>query len=145
MLQFFPIIPRHDNVASGDFFRVKEGQQLLRPQGFRLVELPQEPGQIAQERFRAVAKGTQEARVAGFFALGQAAAVGGDEKGQVQVRRRTEAEEAGQVELRRGGTEQVPAADDLAYALESVVDGDGQLVGEDAVAAPDDDVPPVRG
>ncbi len=63
-----------------------------------------------------------------------------DRDRDVQIGRRRQAEEILQQNLARRGRQQVRAAHDVRYLLFAVVDDDRQLIGEQAVAAPDDKV-----
>ena len=76
----------------------------------------------------------------GAVALGEAGAVGAEDERDVRPHRSVEAEQIAEQRLRRGGRQQVVAADDLLDALIGVVDDDREVVGEGAVAAAEDDV-----
>src|SRR6185503_3819157 len=67
-----------------------------------------------------------------------------EDEREMDVLGRGIAERLLQRDLARRGSEQVGAAHDLRYALLGIVDDDGELIGEEAVGAADDEVVAVR-
>ena len=74
------------------------------------------------------------------MALGQPRAVRAEHERDVRPRRPRQAEEIAEQRLAGGRWEQVVAADDLPNPLLGIVDDDGQVVGEGAVTAAQDEV-----
>ena len=58
----------------------------------------------------------------------------------MQVSRCREPEQSLQPDLARRGIHDIDAADYLGYALDRVIDDDGQLIGNQAIAAPNDKI-----
>ena len=130
---------------SGNFFPVKQGQDIGCFQRFRFADLPQQPGDITEQWFRSAKFLTEKTHVRRFVPFGKTGSFPGNQHGQVQIFRHIEPQCLEKVDLRRGRTQQVAAPHHLIDAHQSVVYGHGQLVGEHAVAAADDDVAPVTG
>src|SRR5690554_2737413 len=63
-----------------------------------------------------------------------------DRYGDVGVARTGQPQQLLQVDLARGGVEQVAASHDVADSLKSVIDYHSQLVGKQAVLAQDDEI-----
>jgi len=63
----------------------------------------------------------------------------------VKVCRRVKAKQALEVELLRRGGENIPPPHHLRDAAEGIIHHGGQMIGKDAVRAPDDEIPTVAG
>ena len=74
------------------------------------------------------------------MALGEAGAVGAEDERDMGPGRAIEPEQIAEQCLPGGRRQQVVSADDLLHSLFCVVDDDGEVVGDDAVAAAQDDV-----
>jgi hypothetical protein len=87
------------------------------------------------ERGKRVARQRRRARL-----LRQLLAVGIERDRYVQIRRRRIAERPLQRDLPRCRSEEIGAAHDMRDALVEIIDDDRDLVGEQAVGAPDDEI-----
>lgn len=76
----------------------------------------------------------------GAVSLAETCAIGGQEKRKVAISGSVVAESVEEERLLVAGREQVSPADNLIYAHESIVGHDGELVGEIAVGASEDEV-----
>ena len=87
----------------------------------------------------------QQAEIEILVPLGQTASVHVAQQRNVYEVRRFKAEQAVQPDLARRAGNEVASANDLGHARQAVIDRHGELVGENAVRAPDNEnhrIPP---
>ena len=83
----------------------------------------------------------QNAKIKITVALGEPPPVRCGEQGNVIIFRRFGAEQTVEIQLPRRGREKVAPAHDLRYTGVDIVRYDGELIGENAVRAPENEVP----